>query len=78
MKTDRSILANFLLKKYPFKHGKMFTWKCHLFMSSAAYMTNVSKRKQCGPDQTDSDLDPHCLPFHIHVNNVSKYLQQKA
>ena len=30
-------------------------------MSSAAYMTGVSIRKQCGPNQTAPKLDPHSL-----------------
>ena len=49
MKADRSISANFML----------FTWKWHLFMLSAAYITNVSKNKQCGLNQTAPDLGLH-------------------
>ena len=30
-------------------------------MSSAVYQTDVSKSKQCGPNQTAPDMDPLCL-----------------
>ena len=40
-------------------------------MSSAAYMTNVSKDKQRGPNQTAPDLNPYCLPLHIHKSIMS-------
>ena len=43
-------------------------------MSSAAYAVNVSKSKDCGPNQTGSDVDPHFLrSTHLPANNVSKY-----
>ena len=41
-------------------------------MSSAAYMTDISKSKQCGPNQTAPDLDPLSLPStNSLVINVS-------
>ena len=35
-------------------------------MSSAKYITNASKGKQCESNQTATDLDPHCLPLPIY------------
>ena len=46
------------LDKFPPENG--------IFMSSAVYITNASKCKQCGPNQTFPDLDPHCLPLPIY------------
>ena len=42
-----------------------------MFMSSAAYMTYVSKNKQCGPNQTAPDLDPILCPPYIHKSVMS-------
>ena len=43
-------------------------------MSSATYMTDVSKGKQCGPNQTAPLLEPLFLrSTRSKVNNVSKY-----
>ena len=48
-------------------------------MSSAAYMTDVSKSKQCGPNQTAPDLDPLFCPPYIHKSVISsQYLQHKG
>ena len=40
-------------------------------MSSAAYITNVSKGKQRGPNQTAPDLDPHRMPQPIYKSIMS-------
>ena len=40
-------------------------------MSSAAYITNVSKGKQRGPNQTAPDLDPHRMPLPIYKSIMS-------
>ena len=48
-------------------------------MPSAAYMTDVSKSKQCGPNQTAPDLDPLFSPPYIHKSVIaSQYLQHKG
>ena len=50
-----------------------------MFMSSAAYMTHVSKSKQCGPNQTAPDLDTLLCPPYIHKSVMSsQYLQHKG
>ena len=46
-------------------------------MLSAAYMTNVSKGKQGGPNQTAPDLDPQCLPLHIHKSIMSANIRSR-
>ena len=43
-------------------------------MSSAAYITNVSKGKQCGPNQTAPDLQSHYLPLLIYRSIMSAYI----
>ena len=48
-------------------------------MSSAAYITDVSKSKQCWPNQTVPDLDPLCLHSIQHKSILSaQYLQHKG
>ena len=43
-------------------------------MLSVAYITDVSKSKHCGPNQTAPDLDPLFFALHIQISQLCQLI----